>query len=233
MLCGIGRFSVLSLIAPSFWNWSVSVAMAAKSKPLILPKPDHAGRMPLEEALRTRRSVRSFGDGPVPLQDLSQLLWAAQGTTDPTGLRAAPSAGALYPLVVYAVAGNVASLPAGLYRYDPSAHALSLVQAGDRRAELSGAALRQDWIGGAAVSLVVAALFRRTTAKYGDRGVRYVHMEAGHVAQNIYLQATALHLGTTVVGAFQDDRLNAVLGLPADEDPLCILPVGRPAAAGR
>ena len=207
--------------------------MAAKTDTASLPKPELAGRMPIEEAIRIRRSMRSFSGGALSLPEVSQLLWAAQGTTGPDGLRAAPSAGALYPLTVYAVARAVTSLPAGNYRYAPSTHALDLVQSGDRLTDLTEAALNQDWIEGTAVALVITARYRRTTSKYGDRGARYVHMEVGHVAQNVYLQATALRLGTTVVGAFQDDRVKAVLSLPEDEDPLCILPVGLPTTARR
>ena len=189
--------------------------------------------MSVEESLRKRRSVRAFGTGSLSLQDLSQLLWAAQGVTDPLGLRSAPSAGALYPLTLFLVAGDVARLPAGLYRYTPSSHALEPVQTGDLRGGMVDAALHQDWMRGVPITLVVTAHYSRTTSKYGDRGVRYVHIESGHVAQNVYLQATALNLGTTIVGAFRDEQLKAALGLPNDAHPICLLPIGRPAEASR
>lgn len=184
--------------------------------------------MSLEAALAARRSVREFSSEPLTLTEVSQLLWAAQGLNRGDGGRTTPSAGALYPLELYVVVGNVERLAAGAYRYEPYGHRIARLAAGDRRAALSDAALRQEWMRDAAVILVLAALYERTTVKYGDRGRRYVHMEVGHAAQNIYLQAAALELGTTFVGAFQDDRVTAVLGLPNAQRPLGLMPVGRP-----
>ncbi|MEE9139802.1 MAG: SagB/ThcOx family dehydrogenase [Alphaproteobacteria bacterium] len=195
-----------------------------------LPEPRQAGPLSVEAALSSRRSVRDFAKGPLTLAEVSQLLWAAQGITDPEGYRAAPSAGALYPLEVYLVAGEVAALEAGIYKYDPLRHRLTLMQLGDRRAELAAAALDQDWMADGAAVLVIAAVPERTERKYGDRANRYVPMEAGHAAENVYLQAAALGLGTTVVGAFRDAQVKAVVGMARDERPLCLLPVGRPAA---
>jgi SagB-type dehydrogenase family enzyme len=187
------------------------------------------GPLSVEAALLARRSVRSFAPGALALEQVAQLLWSAQGVT--AGLagsrRTAPSAGALYPLEVALVAGEVEGLSAGVYRYLPEGHALRPVLNGDLRAALAEAALGQSWIAGAACGLVLAAVYRRTTRKYGARGRRYVHMEAGHAAQNVYLQARALGLGTTMVGAFQDEKVQRLLGFEADEAPLCILPVGR------
>ncbi|MCK5273889.1 MAG: SagB/ThcOx family dehydrogenase, partial [Alphaproteobacteria bacterium] len=125
------------------------------------------------------------------------------------------------------IAGDVRSLPAGIYRYSPRAHALEAGAAGDRRAALAEAALSQRWIADAAAILVLAAVEERTTVKYGRRGVRYVHIEVGHAAQNVYLQAAALGLGTTIVGAFDDDEVKGVANLRRDETPLCLLPIGR------
>jgi len=198
-----------------------------------LPLPNKDGAMPLERTLRLRRSVRAFDDRALTLQELSQLLWAAQGVTAPSGYRTTPSAGALYPLSLYVVVGNVASLASGIYTYEPPQHRLQRVRGGDARRDLSVAALGQDWIQHAPVSLVIAATYYRTTTKYGDRGRKYVYMEAGHAAQNIYLQATALDLGTTIIGAFRDERLKSVLGMQEAEYPLCILPVGRPSDRSR
>ena len=140
----------------------------------------------------------------------------------------APSAGALYPLEVYLLAGEVTGLPPGIYHYDPGGHVLETVLPDDRRRRLSDAAFRQGWIRTAAAVIVLTALFRRTTGKYGDRGNRYVHLEAGHAAQNVYLQATSLGLGTTTVGAFHYERVQAVLELPDEAQPLCLLPIGFP-----
>jgi SagB-type dehydrogenase family enzyme len=174
-----------------------------------------------------RRSIREFAPGALALAEVGQLLWAAQGITDSVGLRTAPSAGALYPLEVCLAAGEVSALTPGLYRYDPNRHILAKTEDGDRRTELANAALGQAWIAAAAAILVLAAVYRRTTDKYGARGERYVHIEIGHAAQNIYLQALALGLGTTEVGAFDDRAVKAVLGLPGDQNPLAIMPIGR------
>ena len=195
---------------------------------IALPQPSHHGKGSVEDALARRRSIREYADEPLPLAAVSQLLWAAQGITDRDGLRTAPSAGALYPLEVYLVAGSVTGLRSGVYRYDPRRHQLLLHAAGDLRKALSDAALEQDWVADAPAVLVLTAVYERTARKYGDRGPRYVHMEVGHAAQNIYLQAVALDLGTVMVGAFHDRRLHRVLRLPGEAEPLGVMPVGKP-----
>ena len=143
------------------------------------------------------------------------------------GGRTAPSAGALYPLEVYVVVGNVEGLTSGVYRYVPTRHELTRIQDIDVRQDLARAGLGQTWIKEAAICIVITTVYERTTKKYGDRGVRYVHMEAGHAAQNIYLQATALGLGMVTVGAFSDNQVREILGVPDDEVPLYVIPVGR------
>ena len=193
----------------------------------ILPDPDAASGVSVEQALARRRSIRAFDDAPLTLTQLSQLLWAAQGANDTKGFRTAPSAGALYPLELYVLAGDVTGLAQGVYKFQPDARALIRTGGGDLRAEAARAALRQSWIGDSPAIMVIAAAFRRTTAKYGQRGERYVHMEAGHAAQSVYLQATALDLGTTVVGAFDDERIHALVNMETDEAPLSLLPLGR------
>lgn len=192
-----------------------------------LPQPVHDGRTSLEKTLQERRSIRQYTDASIPLSDLSQLLWAAQGISGSGGRRTAPSAGALFPLDVYVVAGKVTGLSAGIYSYDPHKHELTRVADGDARAELSKAALGQSSIKSAPAVLVLSAVYERTTVKYGERGIRYVHMEAGHVAQNIYLQAAALDLGTVVIGAFDDDGIRKVLHMTGREHPLYLMPVGK------
>ena len=196
---------------------------------LELPDPRPKGLLSVEEALMSRRSVRAFAAGGLDLGEVAQLLWAAQGISEahPWGLRTAPSAGALYPLEIALLAGDVRGLAPGVYRYLPHSHALRSVVDGDRRAALAKAALGQAWIAEAACALVLAAVYRRTASKYGERGERYVHMEAGHAGQNVYLQARALGLGTTMVGAFRDQEVHPVLGLESDEAPLAIMPIGR------
>jgi SagB-type dehydrogenase family enzyme len=196
-----------------------------------LPAPRREGRLSVEEALAQRRSVREYADAALTAAQLSQLLWAAQGVSEPSaGLRTAPSAGALYPLELYAAVERVSGLAPGVYRYVPRGHRLEPVSDGSVRARLSADALSQQAIAEAPVTLALAAVFARTTQKYGERGRRYVLMEAGHAAQNVYLQATALGLGTVVIGAFDDGRVRSTLGMRSGEEPLYLMPVGAPAA---
>jgi len=192
-----------------------------------LPEPRYNSDVSIEQSLLRRRSIRSYTDELLTLQELSQLLWAAQGVTDPKGFRTAPSAGALYPLELYVVAGDVQDLSPGVYRYDPVEHELIRTMEGDKRLELADAAVWQDFVGEGAIVIVFTAVYERTTVKYGDRGIRYVHMEAGHAAQNLCLQATAMDLGVVTIGAFYDEEVVELLNLPGDEQPLYIIPVGR------
>ena len=192
-----------------------------------LPEAAHQGTASLEQTLLQRRSIRRFGDEPLTLGQVSQLLWAAQGVTHTRGFRTAPSAGATYPLETYVVAGNVDNLAEGVYRYNPAEHKLVKILSGDLREKLAQAALRQSCVGDGAINIVFTAVYERTTQRYGERGTRYVHMEAGHAAQNVYLQAAALNLGTVVIGAFHDEQVREILSLPQQEQPLYIMPVGR------
>jgi SagB-type dehydrogenase family enzyme len=193
-----------------------------------LPEPRSTGEVTVESALRHRRSRRSYADEPLTLAEASQLLWAAQGVTDRAdGGRTAPSAGALYPLEVYLAAGEVTGLEAGIYRYRPASHTLTRVAAGDRRDAIAGAAGRQGWVRRAPAVIVIAAVPRRTAVKYGSRAERYVHMEVGAAAENVYLQAEALGLATVFVGAFDDRALHAAAHLGDGEEPLAVLPVGK------
>lgn len=194
-----------------------------------LEPPRQASDTSVEEAILNRRSVRDYSGEPLSLAEVSQLLWAAQGTTDPKGFRTAPSAGALYPLEVYAVVGEVTDLAPGIYRYVPDEHEILQVVSGDRRSELAEAAVDQEWVAEAAVDLVITAIPERTTSEYGERGIRYVHMEVGHAAQNIYLQAETLGVGITVIGAFDDDRVHEIVGASDEEEPLYVISVGREA----
>ncbi len=205
-----------------------SAAVGQEQQVVSLPDPERDGGVSLERALSARESVREFTSSPLTLGEVSQLLWSAQGETRRDGGRTTPSAGALYPLEIYVVVGAVENLETGIYRYRPERHDLLAVGVGDHRSQLASAALRQSWMRDAAIMIVVAARYARTTGKYGERGRKYVHMEVGHTAQNVYLQATALGLGTTFVGAFDDNEVKGIMGLPAVEHPLGIMPVGRP-----
>lgn len=202
--------------------------MPDKTQRVKLATPRQDGSLSLERCIAQRRSVRSFSDQALAKDELGQLLWAAQGVTGPEGGRAVPSAGALYPLELYAAARNVASLAVGVYHYQVSSHELLLIASGHDPEALIDAALGQDWIAGAPACICIAAIFERTTAKYGERGGGYVYMEAGHAAENVMLEAIALGLATTMVGAFSDDEVGRVLRLNANETPLCLIPVGRP-----
>jgi len=192
-----------------------------------LPSPRTVSETSVEEALAQRRSVRVYSEANLSLLDVAQLLWAAQGITAPGGGRTAPSAGALYPLELYLAVGAVDGLDTGVYRYWPEKHELAKVKTGDARAALAAAALNQDCVEDAAIDLVFAGVYERTTGRYGDRGIQYVHLEAGHAAQNVYLQAEALELGTVVIGAFDESEVARVLGLEEQSTPLYLMPVGR------
>ncbi len=197
--------------------WAESKAI----KTVQLPEPKILGKMSVEESIFRRRSQRSFLPNPLTLEQISQLLWAAQGITDKTwGFRAAPSSGSLYPLTLYVVKSD------GVFRYVPDGHKLVQTAAEDIRPSLVRASLGQDFIQQAPVDIVIAGNFRIVEAKYGQRSYRYLNMEIGHAAENIELQAVALGLVSVPVGAFWDDVVGKSLGLPDTQDPFYIIPVG-------
>ena len=194
-----------------------------------LPEPSYESGVSIEKAILLRRSRREYRDEPITLRQLSQLLWAAQGITESRyGFRTVPSAGATYPLEVYVVvkSGGVKGLEAGIYHYLPKTHEIELVKLGDYSRELMKASLDQEWVGAAPINLVINAVYERTTRHYGDRGVRYVHMEVGHLGQNIYLQCISLGLACVVVGAFYDEEVKRIVG--GVGEPLYVIPVAVP-----
>jgi len=192
-----------------------------------LPEPSYESNFSIEESLLKRRSTREYSGELLTLDEISQILWAAQGITHEKRLRTAPSAGGLYPLELYVVVGDVEGLEAGIYHYMPIENNLLKTVDGDRRSDIADAALGQDWVEKAAINIVITAIYERTTGKYDDRGIRYVHIEVGHAAQNICLQATALNLGVVTVGAFHDDKVVRILHLNPEEKPLYIIPIGK------
>lgn len=197
-----------------------------------LPPPSPKVGLSLEAAITRRRSVRHFSSDPISQSQLSQILWAAQGISDSRfKFRTVPSAGACYPLEIFVVCGlnGVEGIAEGIYHYNIASHLLTQHYAGEVRPELARAALNQESIYQASVDVVICALYERTAVRYGDRGERYVHMEVGHVGQNIYLQATALGLATVAIGAFYDGEVSQVLRLDEPLKPLYIMPVGKPA----
>lgn len=188
-----------------------------------LPPPNTEGTMPLEKAIQKRRSIRSFKDQDLSLAQISQLFWAGQGITKPTGgYRAAPSAGATYPLEIYGVSKG------GVYHYLPHGHKMEQRTNKDLRKKLALAALGQWFIAEAPFSIVIAAVPGRTEAHYGDKAERYINMEVGHAAENIHLQAVALGLASVPVGAFLETAVKKILDIPKDHQPLYIIPVGYP-----
>lgn len=239
-------FLLLSIIAVAIFvicyvqqgGYAAEAGQPYPGETIRLPAPSHGSSTSIEQALSERRSAREFKDEPLTLSAVSQLLWAAQGTTGDGGHRTTPSAGALYPLEVYVVAGNVEGPGPGVYKYLPREHAIVRVADGDRRADLSRAAMGQPAIRNAAIDIVIAGVYERTTGKYdtplSDRrtgsdypaGVKYVHMEAGHASQNVYLQCESLGLGTVAIGALSEDGVRKICDMPDDERPLYIMPVG-------
>ncbi len=192
-----------------------------KLKEIVMPVPWTSGKVSLEEAIARRRSCRRFFPRELTAEQISQLLWSAAGITESKkGHRAAPSAGATYPIEIYLLTGK------GLFHYVPDGHKLLVVGETDLRSELSQACHDQAFVAQTPASLVITCIYNRTTGRYGERGIRYVHIEAGHIAENVHLQAVALGLGSVPVGAFDDDWVKKVLGLPRQEEPLYVIPVG-------
>ena len=186
-----------------------------EAKKISLPNPDYRG-MVLEKAIKKRRSVREYSSRPLELNQVSQILFAAQGLTGSLHgrpVRAAPSAGALYPVEVYVIVNNVKGLQKGIYHYSVTDHALELIKEGDFRSAITSAGLKQEMLGDSGVTFVFSAIFDRIRHKYGERGFRYVYMEGGHISQNISLQAVSLGLGSVCVGAFLDHKINELIGL--------------------
>lgn len=223
----LGLLAFAAVLAGCGSTVNVVATPAVPALATSLPDPILTGHMSLEEALGQRRSIRAYTDTPLTTAQLGQLLWAAQGVTDERGFRTTPSAGALYPLEVYVATAQ------GSYRYDPHGHQLLVLNQADARTSLYQASLRQQAVRQAPAVFVIAAVYERTAQKYGtERSPRYVHLEAGHAAQNLLLQAVALGLGAVPIGAFEDEAIQKTLGIPADHQPLYLIPVGHPQDGG-
>lgn len=193
-----------------------------------LPAPRLKGTVSVEESIFKRRCVRDYKTDAISLEQLSQLLWAAQGITAADFFRAAPSAGASYPLELFVIAGNIKGIDAGIYHYNVKEHSLSLHMKGDAREKLgTTAAFNQKCISQAPACMSICAVYERTMKTYGKRGERYVHIDTGHAAENIALQAVALGLATVMVGAFEDKKVAEILNLGNELKPLYIIPVGK------
>jgi SagB-type dehydrogenase family enzyme len=192
------------------------------SQIVALPTPDTTGTVPLEQALSRRRSARTFSSRPLPLAMLGQLLWAGQGVTSTDGKRTAPSAGALYPIELYVVTGR------RVLHYLPEGHRVQVRSDIDHRSALRDAAFGQSAVSDAPSVIVVAAVPARTGAKYGARADAFVTLEAGHVTQNILLEATAHALAAVPVGGVDPTRVRRALALPPDNIVFYLVPVGNP-----
>jgi SagB-type dehydrogenase family enzyme len=185
-----------------------------------LPPPRYDGEVSIEKALAERRSIRSYKEGPLTLNELSQILWAAQGITEPTkGLRTAPSPRAVYLLQVYVLPGNVTDLPMGIFQYRPQGHELIKIAEGDKKAELFKAA-GQPPIKNAPVALVI------TGSSEKAQNPAWMYLEAGHAAENVYLQAVSLKLGTVAMAGFKEEEVRKVMNFPEKERVLYIMPIG-------
>lgn len=232
--CGMGAAlgAAFSLLRP----FGTRYALAEEDKPykkgeraMKLTKPDVDGKLSVEKAIFQRRTVRSFRKKTITQQQLSQILWAAQGITEEGGFkRAAPSAGALYPADVYAVVGDkgVQDVPEGVYLYDPGDHAIEKIHDRDEREAVAMASVRQMWMAEAPVIFIITCEYDRITVKYGERGIRYAFIEVGHIGQNIFLQCQALGLVAGIVGAFHDKEVAQSIKAQRNHEPLIIMPIG-------
>ena len=194
-----------------------------------LPLPASQGEVSVEQAIKLRRTIRSFSSRALNLDQLAQLLWAASGITEDNGYkRAAPSAGALYPMDVYVVMGQdgVPPMEAGVYHYEPATHQLVKVLKGDMRSSVARASLSQMWMSKAPLTMIITAEYARATGKYGKVGIKYALIEAGHIGQNIFLQAQALGLEAGIVGAFHDAELTGAIHITSNHEPVLLMPVG-------
>ncbi|MGA9048979.1 MAG: SagB/ThcOx family dehydrogenase [Dehalococcoidia bacterium] len=190
-----------------------------------LPSAKLKGKISVEEALHARRSTREYSATALKLEDVAQLLWAAQGITAAKGLRTAPSPIAVYLVQAYLVAGNVDGLKPGVYSYKPQDHSLELVKSGALESQLAG--LGQQVFGAAPTLVVIASVDDKASKTFGDFAVRASSLEIGHVAENVALQATAMGLGLVTASGFDNGKAREILGLPASETPVYLIPVGR------
>jgi SagB-type dehydrogenase family enzyme len=213
--------AILMLLSLCLMDPSALAQEKSSGEAFKLPPPRYESEVSIEKALLERRSIRSYKEEPLTLPELSQILWAAQGITEPKrGLRTAPSPRAVYLLEVYVLPGNVTNLPVGMYKYQPQGHELVKIADGDKKAELFKA-VGQAPIKNAPLALVITGLSEKT------QNPAWVYLEAGHVAENVYLQSVSLKLGTVAMAGFKEDEVRKVLNLPKKERVIYIMPIGK------
>ncbi|HVP77073.1 MAG TPA: SagB/ThcOx family dehydrogenase [Thermodesulfobacteriota bacterium] len=218
LVCGL---AILMFLPLCMMGHSALAQGKSSGESIKLPPPKYESDVSVEKALLERRSIRSYKEEPLTLNELSQILWAAQGITEPTkGLRTAPSPRAVYLLQLYVLPGNVANLPMGIYKYQPQTHDLIKIADGDKKAELFKAA-GQAPIKNAPVALVITGLSEKT------QNPAWMYLEAGHAAENIYLQSVSLKLGTVAMAGFKEDDVRKALNLPDKERVIYIMPIGK------
>ncbi|MFO8053298.1 MAG: SagB/ThcOx family dehydrogenase [Candidatus Omnitrophota bacterium] len=223
---------ILALVIFGIIGWhqnTHSIEMKEK-RTIQLPQPEHKGDLSVEEAIFNRQSRRSFKDAPLKLPEISQILWAAGGKNVDTATgpsRTFPSAGGIYPQQFYLSANKISGLDQGIYRYSWSKHQLILIKKGNYSQQLSAAALGQQVVTQAPATIIITALYEKTTQKYGQRGEKYVLIDTGFAGENIYLQSESLGLATVAVGAFSEQEVSKILDLETTQTPLLIMPIGK------
>jgi SagB-type dehydrogenase family enzyme len=207
------------------------IPMPGNRLALAVPEGKDAGT--LNGALTRRRSVREYQEKPISLEQVSRLLWAAQGVTGVGGLRTSPSAGAIYPLKAYVIASQVAGLAAGVYRYEPDTNELAFVESGDRRKVLCQAAMGQECVAMSPMAVLLVSWDKRMKGEFGDFAEKLVLIESGHAAQNFLLEAVSMGLGGIGLAKFDGDAIRAAVPFRSDEEPRYLLLAGYPAVAAR
>lgn len=191
-----------------------------------LPRPVFGETNSLWDILNQRRSRRRYTSDPISMTTLATLLWAAQGITLSVPnyqFRTAPSAGALYPVETYLATYYVSGIKQGIYHFNVLDFALEEIAQGNFGEHLTRAALDQAMAGRGAVLFIWTAIVLRSMWKYRNRCIRYIFMDAGHIAQNLQIAASAMGLGCCTIGAFYDDEINQILGVDGEEETVIYL----------
>jgi len=240
MVLPVGEgFQYLKVVKKNKGKIKVDISIPVRFVPMLgidrgeirLPEPNLNGQVSLEKTINKRVSMREYADKELYLKDLSQVIWAAAGKRYVDGVSSAsrvfPSAGAIYPFKFYVMVNNVYGIPEGIYMYDYNQHVLKLFKKGDYRKELLKACFGQDMVYNSSFNIIIVGDTKSAKARYGERGLRYLFIDAGHSGENIYLQCASRGLGTVAIGAFDDDRIKKLLDLEKSEIPVYVFPVGK------